>query len=293
MRTSVYKALPVFLFVAVCFCYEAIAQLPFTDGFESGNFITGGWTVSGGAQISTANPSQGLYCTQGVAAWGLLKSIPSVSDSIVFVEFDVRASQTNTNCLVFRIRDNNMGTSAGFFLNNLGQVMGVNGPTPPVVLTNYTINQWYKILFELNMNSATYNIYIDGIPVANNFNFYSSSFGMPADFSWSSVAASGSAWIDGVTIYGGVATGLNGKSKPNKNVVLFPNPVKQTLNIQSDITKDCIISIYNPHGEKVLSQTLNKDRHSVEVSHIADGLYFLNISDKKGNTLYSGKIVKH
>src|SRR5262245_53594802 len=78
------------------------AQLPFQDGFESGDFVAGAWTVSGNTVISTQAPSEGLYCAEGTGSWGLNKTIPSITDTMLYVEFDVRTGQTNTTCLIFR-----------------------------------------------------------------------------------------------------------------------------------------------------------------------------------------------
>jgi hypothetical protein len=284
-------ALVIVLFILVCSRDKVMAQLPFLDGFESGNFITGGWTVSGGATVSSQSPSQGLYCAQGAATYSLLKSIPSISDSIVYVEFDVKASQTNTTCLIFRIRDNNLGTSAGFFLNNLGQIMGVNGPTPPIVLLNYSVDQWYKIRFEMNMNTETYDLYINNLQYGNDYNFYTPGFGMPVDFSWSSVAATGSAWIDAVYIYTGVATGRD-ETVSHKKIWVSPNPATEILNVKTDYNSLCYAIIYNTLGERMFSKALHPSDHIVDVSKVRSGLYLLNITDETGRILHSEKIVR-
>ena len=271
------------------FLNAAHAQLPFSDGFESGNFFTGGWSVSGAAQISTQFPATGIYCVEGPATWGIVKTIPSISVSTLVVEFAAKASQTNTACLIFRIKDTSPGgTSAGMFFDNLGNIIGVNG-TVSIPLTTYTPGTWYSIRLILDMTTHTYDIFIDNILKADDFGFFSAAFTDPYLFTWSSIAASGSAWIDDVNIYASI-TGLDDLTANAMN--FYPNPAHSTLQIASGIAGDCTVSFYDMTGVLLLEKTIQTASTEIDLSGLKQGVYLAVLRDNGNRILFSKTIVK-
>ena len=92
-------------------------------------------------------------------------------------------------------------------------------------------------------------------------------------------------WIDNVNIFNGPAsiqeTGVN------SSLVIFPNPVKDVLNINYDKAISQI-DVYDVNGKLV--KTLTTVGSSINVSDLSDGIYMLNIQTEEG--LVIRKIVK-
>jgi len=72
----------------------------------------------------------------------------------------------------------------------------------------------------------------------------------------------------------------------NSEVILFPNPVLNQLSVISyQLSEIREIEFYNVPGEKVLSQrlTTNNKQTTINVSELKSGVYFISITDSKGN----------
>lgn len=78
----------------------------------------------------------------------------------------------------------------------------------------------------------------------------------------------------------------------NTTFKIFPNPVKDNLNIFSQCKEESNIKIYNSNGALVKVFYLNKDFTSVSISDLSMGLYFYQIKNSNGNILDSGKLMK-
>ena len=68
---------------------------------------------------------------------------------------------------------------------------------------------------------------------------------------------------------------LNIEDNALETLKIYPNPVKYTLHISYSKLENYIV--YNINGKKVMQGTNN----TIEVSNLADGLYFLIINKKK------------
>jgi hypothetical protein len=253
--------------------FNAHTQIPFHDGFESGNFISGGWTVSGNSAISTINPAQGIYCVEGPGNWGIVKTLNSINASVLTVEFKVKASQVNTTCMIFRIKDTLGNTSVGTFFDNLGYINGVNGPgTIGVVpLFAYTADTWYSFRFELDMNTNQYDLYIDNVLHCNDYNFFSSGFTDPYLFTWSSVATTGTAWIDDIHIYAGTVNQSDILSVDNTEFILINSG--SALKVKTSDSKNLTACIRNISGQTIYKNTIRNDQ-LIDLTYFQPGIYF-------------------
>ena len=72
------------------------------------------------------------------------------------------------------------------------------------------------------------------------------------------------------------------------SVSIYPNPVKDVLNIQGLDTKLNEVAIYTIEGRKVLTQTANLDR--INTSNLSQGVYFIKL--KSSNAERTLKIIK-
>ncbi len=68
-------------------------------------------------------------------------------------------------------------------------------------------------------------------------------------------------------------------------VTIFPNPVKDRLNIELDDYQNCLIYLYDINGKKVFKQKIEDDiQASFDISNLDTGTYLLfiiNEQDKK------------
>ncbi len=265
--------------------------IPFTDCFESGNFTTGGWTVTGNAEISTQSPSQGTYCVKGPGTYRIEKSFTNLNENIITVEYVMKASQTGSNCCQFGCWDANNNESAVVFFRHTGNIEAKDGPTgsTSIALMPYVADTWYNMKIVLNFTNKTYDVYIDNVLKANDFGFYVPNYGSPQSFSWRSGETWGTGWIDCVNIYAGTTGMNNGFGKAIFKI--YPNPVSNLLNIKSNLQGTVQINIINSIGQNVYSGSIF-DNKVISMNNFTKGIYFVLLKDKNGNLLMSEKIIK-
>ncbi len=75
----------------------------------------------------------------------------------------------------------------------------------------------------------------------------------------------------------------------HNNVVLFPNPVKGTLNIRTNLP-DYDYALYTIHGQLILENKNNKNNASIDYSNFASGIYLLEIEENNNKKTF--KLVK-
>lgn len=85
------------------------------------------------------------------------------------------------------------------------------------------------------------------------------------------------------------------EQKPQTSLTIYPNPASSLLSLDySNIgTSEITIEIYNHLGVKVEELQKNEQwNKNVDVSHLANGFYYIELSDILGNRLKSGVFVK-
>lgn len=90
-----------------------------------------------------------------------------------------------------------------------------------------------------------------------------------------------------------VVTGVDNVKRNNDNMTIYPNPIKESGNIEfiAQMTDICTIEVYNLMGEKVLNgqYNLTQGDHQFKISGLQSGIYSVKI--QSDNYSYSGKIV--
>jgi len=71
----------------------------------------------------------------------------------------------------------------------------------------------------------------------------------------------------------------------NEKVVdIYPNPARDLLNLKSATNQKIqSVEIRSLHGNKILSQSLNNDSFTVDISNVSGGLYLVNLLMEDGN----------
>ncbi|MCX6272694.1 MAG: hypothetical protein NTU44_16050, partial [Bacteroidetes bacterium] len=179
-------------------------NIPFSDCFESGDLTFGGWVITGNAQISTTTPYEGSYCVQGNDTYSITKTMVPITTDKVLVEYAVKASQTGSNCDIFRVKDAMGHVASEVFLRWSGYLCAYNGggDNQLVELLPYIADTWCQVKVVLDMVHHTYDVYIDNQLLADNFAFYDSNFGLPETFYWGSTESWGTGWLDCIQITG-------------------------------------------------------------------------------------------
>lgn len=70
----------------------------------------------------------------------------------------------------------------------------------------------------------------------------------------------------------------------------YPNPVENTLNL-SYFQKLTNVTVYNIVGKQILDQKLNSNKAQVDLSKLADGVYFLKVNSENGSRTI--KVIKN
>lgn len=72
---------------------------------------------------------------------------------------------------------------------------------------------------------------------------------------------------------------LSGDDFENKNYKIYPNPVDNILNINSDSSEEKLITIYTTSGQVVKNLKTADENLSIDVSQLSSGTYILNINN--------------
>ena len=67
-----------------------------------------------------------------------------------------------------------------------------------------------------------------------------------------------------------------------KEISIYPNPVKNNLNIEAKSALK-LITVYNTLGKKLIDKKTDQSKLTVDVSNLPSGIFLLNINDSQGN----------
>lgn len=80
---------------------------------------------------------------------------------------------------------------------------------------------------------------------------------------------------------------------PDFEVIIYPNPVTDQLNIQTNLYKDVTYSLYDESGKVIIESILESELTSVPVDYLSGGVYFLALrNDKLKLSIKTFKIIK-
>jgi hypothetical protein len=94
--------------------------------------------------------------------------------------------------------------------------------------------------------------------------------------------------VDTIYQYVGPFTGIEDQKQSITEIIIYPNPVKDKMNIQG-IESASTLMIYDINGKQVHSQSI-KPEASVSVQSLAKGMYIMKIINQKG--VYFSKFMK-
>lgn len=74
-------------------------------------------------------------------------------------------------------------------------------------------------------------------------------------------------------------------------VLIYPNPASQKLNIEHKIFESAYAIIFSIDGKKILHQLINQQQ-SIDISSFTNGIYLLHITNEKKEVLFTKKFIK-
>ncbi|HXP51172.1 MAG TPA: T9SS type A sorting domain-containing protein, partial [Bacteroidia bacterium] len=79
----------------------------------------------------------------------------------------------------------------------------------------------------------------------------------------------------------------------SNNVIVYPNPAGNTLNIQLELQVNQVLNmcIYNSLGEVVKCETLKDNLSAISINTLPAGIYFYRISDTTGSLIKADKLM--
>jgi len=106
---------------------------------------------------------------------------------------------------------------------------------------------------------------------------------------WPTAFGSSGFDLDAVGIINSSATAIN-ELNSNTLLNLYPNPVKDVLNIELDKKEEYKYSIFNFNGKKVIEGRFNNANYQIDLNNLKSGIYFLRLSSNK--TIITKKVIK-
>ena len=189
------------------------------DGYTTGSFpSTGGWVLAtNGAGNShqyvdntqSLSPSKSLHLMGGSSCWGAAAHHPANISSHVglsmYVKVDAKVSCGCTDALAnLGLWNPSIGTWGTYYASTTfdcdGMIYASDFQTTAVLLQPYAADRWYLIRMDVNLDSKTYDVYVDDNLRATGVNFPPGS-GMPTGIVVGAVhGANPVAWFDNVKL---------------------------------------------------------------------------------------------
>jgi hypothetical protein len=77
----------------------------------------------------------------------------------------------------------------------------------------------------------------------------------------------------------------------DESLIVYPNPASDHLNIKHEFQFPVILDIISVYGKVISTHYYNDSPMQIDISGLADGVYFINITDKNGKS-YRSKVIK-
>ena len=129
------------------------------------------------------------------------------------------------------------------------------------------------------LHVSNWSVYFHNFEIETSGNYYF------AFHNYSSEATGGvSMIIDKVTIKEGEFVGIKGNTIPASQINLYPNPAKETLNIELSGQEIEKINVYNSAGATVFSSTTKSvgSSYKLNTAPFSSGVYFISVQTKTG-----------
>tara|TARA_B100000809_G_C15115282_1_gene522179 strand:- start:883 stop:1863 length:981 start_codon:yes stop_codon:yes gene_type:complete len=140
----------------------------------------------------------------------------------------------------------------------------------------------------LNVNNITHIKIIDVVGSINPLYATFDSQNNPINDPWPTAFGSSGFDLDAVGVINSSATAIY--ELANNNITIFPNPIKDVLNIQLEKYQNYEYAILNLNGKTIESGSFRSNTHQVKTDNLGSGVYFLQL--KSSNDVITKKMIK-
>lgn len=154
----------------------------------------------------------------------------------------------------------------------------------------YPEDQWFRVDCIYDLDNQTWSMFVDGEEtgiVNYPFAFNTQVFIELAGLDFYSASATNEMYLDDVVLYKGDVLATNDLAQNKFSV--YPNPVKDVLNIKSAASVDNV-TVYDILGKVVLQENPGKISPAINMSGLASGSYLVKVTI--GNTSDTVKVLK-
>ncbi|WP_127580425.1 polysaccharide lyase family 8 super-sandwich domain-containing protein [Paenibacillus koleovorans] len=176
------------------------------DSFDSGSLPVGWSTVTAGGTVQVVNtPSSSdkslrIQDTNNAQVTEATRAFTAITGTAV-VEYSLMAAQTNVSLGGAYVLDG-AGANAGIIVfSSDGNIKAYNGVTA-TTLRPYSANTWYDMRLVLNSTIDKYDVYVDGVKVADDFAYRSGVSSVEQLKFFFSTTATGTMYVNNVRVFG-------------------------------------------------------------------------------------------
>lgn len=162
------------------------------------------------------------------------------------------------------------------------------------IFSPYPDNQWFSVTHVIDLDNSTNTTEIDGNVFLNAVTYQGAPQGGTAAASFQlgsinffSVDGNNRYYIDDFKLIEGNILSTNNFDSQLFSV--YPNPVKNVLNIQSNDAVNNVV-VYNVLGQNIYSNSPNIVSPTIDMSNFKSGIYFVEVTI--GNSTKTVKVVK-
>ncbi|WP_026450644.1 T9SS type A sorting domain-containing protein [Aequorivita capsosiphonis] len=154
----------------------------------------------------------------------------------------------------------------------------------------YPEDEWFKVDCVYNLDLQTWDMFINDVPTSIEnwpFEFNTQVFIELAGLDFYSAGVTNNMYVDNVKLFSGDILAANDFSENKFSV--YPNPVKDMLNIKSAASVDNVI-VYDILGKVVLQENPGKISPAINMSSLPSGSYLVKVTI--GNSSNTVKVLK-
>ena len=163
--------------------------------------------------------------------------------------------------------------------------------TVSVASFSYPEDEWFKVDCIYDIDNETWDMYVNDVQYIfdHEFAFNTQVFIELAAIDFYSATTHNDLYVDDVTLFNGNIQTASTDDFSAINFSVYPNPVKDVLNIQSKNTVDNV-TVYDILGKVVLQEAPGKISPAINMSGLASGTYMVKVTI--GNSSKTVKVLK-
>lgn len=171
-----------------------------------------------------------------------------------------------------------------------GNVGEITFDQDPGVSVPYPSDQWFNVTHVVDMDNGTHTLSIDGNLLLDEIQYLDTD-GIPASqlgaINYFAIDGNNRYYVDDFTFQSGNVLSNNDFSVENFRI--YPNPVRDVLNIQTAATVDAVV-VYDVLGKVVLQAQPDAVSPTIDMGNLSSGAYMVQVTI--GDATKTVKVVK-